>query len=112
MTSTVRRVADLTRDLGRRSAISAGRSPYTVMTVTRTRPMQDEQRGFDTPEEAALEGFSAAASCRVLASHTQGDVAYVLLDTHADGWPYLYGVNCYRKEGRWHDGSSGNGGGW
>lgn len=50
--------------------------------------------------------------CRVAASATDGDCGYVLLDTGSDGRPYFYGVNCYRMNGRWHESSSSNGGGW
>lgn len=49
---------------------------------------------------------------RVVASRTEGDLAYVLLDTGSVGQPYLYGVNCYRRNDLWYEGSSGNGGGW
>jgi hypothetical protein len=70
------------------------------------------QTDASTPEQAALQGYPMGASCRVVASRVLGDTAYVLLDTHAEGWPYLYGINCYRQNGRWHESTSGNGGGW
>lgn len=66
---------------------------------------------FDSPEEAATNGIPPQ-SCRVLASRVQGDAAYVLLDTHPEGWRYLYGVNCDRRNGRWCEGTSGNRPGW
>lgn len=55
---------------------------------------------------------SPARYFRVVASQTEGDHAYVLLDTGSAGQPYLYGVNCHRRNGNWYEGSSGNGGGW
>jgi hypothetical protein len=69
------------------------------------------EAGHDSPESAAMVGFPAA-HCRVIASRTFGDEAYVLLDTGPQGQPYLYGSNCYRRDGRWVEGGSGNGGGW
>jgi hypothetical protein len=53
-----------------------------------------------------------ARYCRVAASPVDGDDAYVLLDTGSDGRPYLYGVNCSKRDGRWEEGSSSNGPGW
>ena len=67
--------------------------------------------GFDSPESAALSGFPPE-DCRVVAIRSAGDAAYVLLDTHASGRPYLYGVNCVREGTRWFDRASGNGPGW
>lgn len=63
---------------------------------------------FPTPEEAAMSGFPAE-HCRVLASATEGDAAYVVLDTGPAGYPYLYGGTAGRVEGGWTDGTSGNG---
>ena len=56
-------------------------------------------------------GFQST-SCRVIASRSQGDDAYVLLNTGSDEQPYLYGVNCRREDGRWFEGGSGNASGW
>jgi len=67
--------------------------------------------GYDTPEDAAMEGFPPQY-CRVIASRVRGDLAYVLLDTHPEGWRYLYGSHCYRQNGKWGEISSSNGGGW
>lgn len=67
--------------------------------------------GFDSPESAALAGYSPKFS-RVLASRSQGDDAYVLVDTVPGHRAYLYGVNCRRRNGRWIEGSSGNRPGW
>jgi hypothetical protein len=67
--------------------------------------------GFDSPEQAATSSFPANY-CRVVAARVRGDDAYVLLDTGSAGQPYLYGVNCARRDGRWHEGSSSNGPGW
>jgi Ankyrin repeats (3 copies) len=67
--------------------------------------------GFDSPESAALYGFPPE-DCRVVAIRSAGDAAYVLMDTHASGRPYLYGVNCVREGTRWFDRASGNGPGW
>ena len=65
---------------------------------------------FDSPEDAARYGFPA--ECRIVATRMRGEAAYVLLDTGSAGQPYLYGVTCERREGRWSPGSSGNGPGW
>jgi len=67
--------------------------------------------GHDSPESAAMTGFPPA-HCRVIASRVLGEHAYVLLNTGSPGRPYLYGVNCARKAGRWFEGGSGNGPGW
>ena len=67
--------------------------------------------GYDSPESAAMEGFPPAY-CRVIASRVSGDHAYVLLNTGSTVSPYLYGVNCFRKGGRWFESSSSNGPGW
>ena len=69
------------------------------------------QNGFDTPEAAAMSTFPAE-SCSVVAARTEGDDAYVLLDTGPPERPYLYGVNCHRTDGRWFEGASSNGPGW
>lgn len=66
---------------------------------------------FDSPEDAAMYGFPARY-CRVVASRTHGDDAYVLLDTGPSGHPYLYGVFCSGHEGRWRGAGSGNGPAW
>ncbi len=50
--------------------------------------------------------------CRVIASRIEGDDAYILLSTGSNAPPYLYGVNCGRKNGRWLEGGSANGPGW
>ncbi|HEY7476487.1 MAG TPA: hypothetical protein VH679_15810 [Vicinamibacterales bacterium] len=67
--------------------------------------------GYDSPEAAAMEGFPAKY-CHVVAIRVNGDEAYVLLDTGPAGRPYLYGVNCGRRGGRWFGGASGNGPSW
>lgn len=56
-------------------------------------------------------GFPAKY-CRVVASRVNGDDAYVLIETGSDGNSYLYGVSCIRRDGGWHEGASGNAGGW
>ena len=66
---------------------------------------------FDTPEDAGMAGFPPTY-CRVVASRSHGEDAYVLLDTGPPGQPYLYGINCSRHDGRWRGDSSGNGPGW
>ena len=66
---------------------------------------------FESPEAAAMSTFPAR-HCRVVASRAHGDDAYVLLDTGSDGRRYLYGVNCFRLDGQWYEGSSSNGPGW
>jgi hypothetical protein len=67
--------------------------------------------GFDSPEGAAMTGFPAKY-CRPVAARLHGDDAYVLLNAGSDTQPYLYGVNCRRKDGRWFDGGSANAPGW
>ena len=67
--------------------------------------------GHDSAESAAMEGFPKA-HCRVVASRTFEDDAYVLLDTGSPGQPYLYGSTCYRRDGRWFEAGSTNGPGW
>ena len=64
----------------------------------------------DSPESAALTGFSAG--CRVVGSRVHDDAAYVLLDTGPAENPYLYGVTCIREAAEWRHGSSANGPGW
>jgi hypothetical protein len=66
---------------------------------------------FDSPQDAAMAGFPAKY-CRVVASRVEGEDAYVLLDTGSDGRPYLYGVNCSKRDGGWLEGGSGNGPSW
>jgi hypothetical protein len=58
-----------------------------------------------------MDGFPAEY-CRVVVARMHEDDAYVLLNTGSTAQPYLYGVNCRRENGRWFEGSSGNGGGW
>jgi hypothetical protein len=67
--------------------------------------------GFDSPQQAAMDGFPARY-CRVVDSAINDDNAFVLLDTGSDGRAYLYGVQCFRKDGRWHEAASSNGGCW
>lgn len=67
--------------------------------------------GYQSPEDAAMVGFRPE-HCRVVATRVEGDHAYVLLDTGSAGQPYLYGVNCERRNGQWHELGSSNGGGW
>jgi hypothetical protein len=69
------------------------------------------QDGFDTPEAAAMSTF-LPEYCSVAAARTEGDDAYVLLDTGPSGRPYLYGVHCHRTHTRWFEGASSNGPGW
>jgi hypothetical protein len=45
-------------------------------------------------------------------ARASGDYAYVLLDTGSIEYPYLYGVDCQRRNGRWFDSSDGNSPGW
>jgi hypothetical protein len=66
---------------------------------------------FDSPEDAAMQGFPRENS-RVVATRVKGDDAYVLLDTGPRGQPYLYGVYCSRHDGRWRGDSPANGPGW
>lgn len=86
-------------------------APLRLKRHVRRAIPKTEMRTYTTPEDAAMSG-SAASYFRVVASRTEGDLAYVLLDAGSAGQPYLYGVNCYRRDGHWYEGSSGNGGGW
>jgi hypothetical protein len=67
--------------------------------------------GHDSPEQAALTGFPEA-HCRVIETKVSGDHAHVLLNAGSSSQPYLYGVNCYRQDGRWFESDSGNGPSW
>ena len=67
--------------------------------------------GHDSPDSAAMTGFPAA-HCQVLGSRVSGDQAYVLLQTGSKTQPYLYGVNCTRRHGRWFETGSSNAPGW
>src|SRR5947209_9813635 len=67
--------------------------------------------GHASPERAAMTGFPEA-HCRVVASRSSEDHAYVLLDTGSPGQPYLYGVNCFQCAGQWFERGSSNGPGW
>lgn len=71
----------------------------------------DSLPGFDSPEAAARSTFPPQ-HVRVIASASNGRDGYVLLDTGPPGQPYLYGVCCHFRSGRWHEGSSSNGPGW
>jgi len=64
-----------------------------------------------SPETVAMMGFPEA-SCRVLHCQTTGDDAYVLLNTGSSAQPYLYGISCFRENGRWFEAGGGNGPGW
>jgi hypothetical protein len=67
--------------------------------------------GFDTLAEALRASFPPD-SCRVLAVREHGDSAVALFDTRPNAEPYLYEVHYDRTNGRWSEGSSGNGPGW
>ena len=67
--------------------------------------------GHDSPESAAMTGFPEA-HCRAVASRVRGDDAYVLLNTGSRTQPYLYGVNCTRRHGRWLESGSSDIPGW
>ena len=67
--------------------------------------------GHLSPERAAMTGFPEA-HCRVIASRRLEDDAYVLLDTGSPGHPYLYGLNCFQRDGQWFEHGSSNGPGW
>lgn len=67
--------------------------------------------GLHSPESAATSTFPPQY-CRVIGAHAGGDYAYVLLDTGSIEYPYLYGVDCQRRNGRWFESSDGNSPGW
>ncbi len=69
------------------------------------------QQGHDSPDRAAMAGFPEA-HCRVIACQSFKDDAYVLLNTSSPEQPDLYGVNCYRKDGKWFESGSGDVSGW
>ena len=63
---------------------------------------------FASPEAAAMAGFPPE-HCRVAACAVDGDQAYVVLDTGAAGYPYLYGLAVSHGPRGWEAGTSGNG---
>ena len=66
---------------------------------------------FDTLAEALRASFPPD-SCRLLAVREHGDAAVALFDTRPSSEPYFYEVHYDRTNGRWSEGSSGNGPGW
>lgn len=66
--------------------------------------------GYATPEAAARAGMDPR--CEVLASVSEGDVGYVLMNGGTENYKYPYGIDVYRRNGRWHEGSSSNAFGW
>jgi hypothetical protein len=66
---------------------------------------------FDSLADAVRATFPPEF-CRVAAMREDGDLGYVLFDTRPGGESYLYGVDYERHDGRWTEGSSGNGPGW
>ena len=66
---------------------------------------------FSSLAEAVSASFPPD-SCRVLAVREHGDAAVALFDTRPTAQPYLYEVHYGRENGRWSEGSSGNGPGW
>jgi hypothetical protein len=69
--------------------------------------MSSREQVFDSPEAAAMDGFPPA-HCRVVASASEGDHGFVVLDTGAPGPPYLYAVAVWRRDGKWYESGSGN----
>ena len=65
-----------------------------------------EADGFNSPEEAALEGWPPAAGARVVSATVRGDRAEVVMDMTPS---YDYWVYCVRRDGRWSEVVSGNG---
>jgi hypothetical protein len=55
-----------------------------------------------------MSGFPAE-HCRVLASETHGDAAFVVLDTGPAEYRYLYAGTARRVQDGWVDGTSSNG---
>lgn len=66
---------------------------------------------FDSLADATRASFPPE-SCRLLAIREHGDAGYALFDTRPTGEPYLYEVHYDRQDGRWSEGSTGNGPGW
>src|SRR5919108_659370 len=66
---------------------------------------------YDTPQSAAMTGFPDT-HCQVVTSRVLGNDAYVLSNTGSRTRPYLYGVNCARKNGQWFERSSARSPGW
>ena len=55
--------------------------------------------GFDTPEEAALSGWDAAAKPKVVkVIRDRADRVYVVVDTEPS---HPMRVQCERRDGRW-----------
>jgi hypothetical protein len=67
--------------------------------------------GFETLDEVVRASFPPKHT-RVVAVRQQGDAAVALFNTKSSGLPYLYEVHYQREQGRWSEGSSGNGAGW
>ena len=61
---------------------------------------------FDSPAEAALDGWPEAAHAEVIAVEIRGDRAEVLLDTDPS---YPYWVYCQRAGNGWRLTGDGNG---
>jgi hypothetical protein len=66
---------------------------------------------FATLQEAVRSSFPVD-STRIVAVREHGDNAVALFDTRPTAEPYLYQVHYWRQNGRWLEGSSGNGYGW
>jgi len=70
--------------------------------------MLSEQRTYESPEEAALAGWSStpSARARVVSVEIVDDRAQIVLAINDDYRDWVY---CTRREGRWREGLSGNG---
>ena len=62
--------------------------------------------GFESPQEAALNGWPGSAKAHAVSVDVRGDRAEVVIDTDPS---YQYWVYCVRRDDGWHEGVSGNG---
>lgn len=71
--------------------------------------MDQGDRGYPTPQEAALAGFDPRYARVVVTRFVNDDLAEVELATNTSEAPYPCFVQVTRMDGLWFEGSSGNG---
>lgn len=67
---------------------------------------------FESPEAAILLDAFPGMPCRVAALAREGDDAYAVVDTGAEGRPRLHGISVTRDKGGWEAGTIGDRPGW
>jgi hypothetical protein len=67
------------------------------------------ERGYPTPDEAAMAGFDPRYARVVVTRYVNDDLAEVELATNTREAPYSYFVTVRRTGGVWFEGASGNG---